>query len=141
LGMSLTVAPLTTTVMSAVSREHSGVASGVNNAISETAGLLAVAVFGIVMSHAFAGRLEQGLEAGKVAPQVQQEIRGQETKLAAIEIPRQADATARQAVTATIQDSFVTGFRLVMALGVGLALLSAIGAALTLEAAPRNRQP
>jgi EmrB/QacA subfamily drug resistance transporter len=133
LGMSLTVAPLTTTVMSAVSREHSGVASGVNNAISETAGLLAVAVFGIVMAHAFAGRLEQGLEAAKVTPQAQQEIRSQETKLAAIEIPRKADATARQAISATIQDSFVAGFRLVMSLGVGLALLSALGAWFTLE--------
>ena len=54
-GMALTVAPLTTTVMGSVGREHSGVASGVNNAISETAGLLAVAVFGLAMAHAFQG--------------------------------------------------------------------------------------
>ena len=52
-GMSLTVAPLTTTVMASVQREHSGVASGINNAVSETAGLLAIAAFGIPMAHAF----------------------------------------------------------------------------------------
>jgi len=52
-GMSLTVAPLTTTVMACVGREHSGVASGINNAVSETAGLLAIAAFGIPMAHAF----------------------------------------------------------------------------------------
>jgi EmrB/QacA subfamily drug resistance transporter len=52
-GMALTVAPLTNTVMGSVSRDHSGVASGVNNAVSETAGLLAVALLGIPMTGAY----------------------------------------------------------------------------------------
>jgi hypothetical protein len=111
--------------MSAVSREHSGVASGVNNAISETAGLLAIAVFGLAMSHAFNPGLERGLQEAKVPPEVRQEIRGQETKLAAIVIPRTVDATQRHAITRAIEESFVTGFRLVMALGAALGLLSA----------------
>jgi MFS family permease len=126
LGMSLTVAPLTTTVMSAVSREHSGVASGVNNAISETAGLLAIAVFGLAMSHAFDRGLERSL--ANVPPQIREEIRSQKSKLAAIEIPKGVDDAQRKPVTQAIATSFIAGFRLVMALGVGLALLSAIGA-------------
>jgi EmrB/QacA subfamily drug resistance transporter len=133
LGMSLTVAPLTTTVMGAVSRDHSGVASGVNNAISQTAGLLAIAVFGLAMSHAFNGSLERGLEGAKVAAEVRQEIRGQEQKLAAIEIPKRATAAQQQAIKQAVETSFLAGFRLVMALGVGLALLSAAFAWITLD--------
>jgi MFS family permease len=133
LGMALTVAPLTTTVMSSVSRQHSGVASGINNAISEGAGVLAVAVFGLVMAHVFAARLEPQLERARIAPQVREEIRSQETKLAAIEIPRAASAAQREAVSQAIGESFIAGFRLVMVMGAVLALLSAVCAWLTLE--------
>jgi EmrB/QacA subfamily drug resistance transporter len=44
LGLSLTVAPLTATVLAAADERHSGIASGVNNAVARSAGLLAVAV-------------------------------------------------------------------------------------------------
>ena len=133
LGMSLTVAPLTTTVMSAASRDHSGVASGVNNAIDEIAGLLAVAVFGLAMSHAFNAGLERGLKSANVPAEVREEIRGQELKLAAIEVPQRIDVAQREAITQAIETSFIAGFRLVMTLGVGLSLLSAVCAFLFLS--------
>jgi len=135
-GMALTVAPLTTTVMSSVNREHSGIASGINNAISEGAGLLAIALFGLAMSHAFHARLERRMTEANVTAEVRQEIGRQETRLAAIEIPMQADASQRRAATQAIGASFIAGFRLVMALGAGLALLSAVCAWIALDSRP-----
>jgi EmrB/QacA subfamily drug resistance transporter len=49
LGLSMTVAPLTSAVLSDVEKIHSGIASAVNNAVSRIAGLIAVAFIGIVI--------------------------------------------------------------------------------------------
>src|SRR5882672_1895982 len=60
-GMTVTVAPLTTVVMSSVDQDRAGTASGINNAVARVAGVLAIAVLGIVMVDAFSSRLNQVL--------------------------------------------------------------------------------
>src|SRR2546427_2466290 len=86
-GMVITVAPLTTAVMGAVEERHAGIASGINNAVSRTAGLLAVAVFGIIALAVFTSSLQSHLATLHLSPAVYQVIEGQSTRLAGITIP------------------------------------------------------
>jgi predicted MFS family arabinose efflux permease len=125
-GMTLTVAPLTTTVMQAVNPEAVGVASGVNNAVASVAGLLAIAGLGMVMSGAFNSQLERGLEAANIPPAVVDAVIAGRAKLAAVEPPADAAMDVQQAVRHAVDEAFVAGFRHVMWIAAALALLSAI---------------
>ena len=122
LGMAISVAPLTTTVMSSVSREYAGVASGVNNAVSRVASLLAVAILGLVLSSVFNRTLDQRLDRLAVSPAVRLEIGAQRPKLADAAT---TDPRGRQA----IKEAFVAGFRMVLWAAAGLALVSSLSAA------------
>lgn len=133
LGMAVSVAPLTTTVMNAVSANRAGIASGINNAVSRTAGLLAVAVLGIVMMHTFNRELDRRLMTLQVTPEIKEALASQPNRLAAAELPQQLDPVEGERLERAINESFVSGFRRVMAVAAVLALLSAVSAALLIE--------
>ena len=88
LGMAITVAPLTTTVMSSIAQNRAGIASGVNNAVARTASLVAIAVLGIVMLHVFKANLDRRLTAANLPASVAQSVQTQSIRLAAIDIPK-----------------------------------------------------
>jgi EmrB/QacA subfamily drug resistance transporter len=125
-GMSITIAPLTTTVMGSVSEEQAGIASGINNAVSRTAGLLAIAVFGVVISLGFSNRLDVRLKALALDEQVKRSVYEQRVKLAGLQIPEGSDAATQAQIKQAVADSFVFGFRLIMWISAALALASAL---------------
>jgi len=126
LGMAVSVAPLTTTIMNAVPGNHVGIASGINNAISRAAGLLAIAVLGILMLHVFNRSLDRQLSNVELPASIQQSLDDQRINLAAAAVPEQIAPPVSKMVRRAINESFVKGFRRVMLFGAALALASAI---------------
>jgi EmrB/QacA subfamily drug resistance transporter len=121
LGMAVSVAPLTTTVMTAVPQSQAGTASGINNAVSRVAGLLAVALFGLILYRVFDHALDQRLNALPLAPEERRQIDQQRPKLAAAQ-------TSDPRAQAAIAGSFVNGFDVVVWISVGLAAASSLSA-------------
>ncbi len=132
-GMAISVAPLTTVVMSVIDTHHAGTASGVNNAVSRTASVLTIAALGIVMVSIFSRSLDNHLTTLKTAPDVRQLIDAQRVKLGGIELPPTLSHQMRIFLEQAIDDAFVTGFRVVMLTSAGLALASGISAWLIIE--------
>jgi EmrB/QacA subfamily drug resistance transporter len=137
LGMAVSVSPLTTTVMNSVPDEHAGTASGINNAVSRLAGVLSIAALGIVMLATFNHHFSSRLDRIALEPQIRPAIESQRVKLAAIEIPEGVDTRRREEIAYAINDSFVAGFRLVMIVAAGLAILSSATAKFMIEDKPR----
>jgi EmrB/QacA subfamily drug resistance transporter len=74
LGLSITVAPLTTTVLNSVEERHAGVASGVNNAVARVAGLIAIAALGAVISAQFSSSLDDRLAGQSLSAEARQAV-------------------------------------------------------------------
>lgn len=126
LGMALSVAPLTTTVMNAVPTHQAGTASGINNAVSRLAGLLAVAVFGIVMLAVFSTIFAGQLRALELPPNLQDTLYAERSSLAAISVPERVELELQHNIEASIDRAFISGFRVIMGLAAGLAMISAL---------------
>ena len=138
IGMAITVPPLTTAVMSAVPTHQAGTASGINNAVARTAGLLAVAIFGVIVSTVFARSLAQRLEAlPGLSPEVRDAVLGQRADLAAAQPPAGIDPSLAGQIASAIDWSFVDGFRLAMYVGAVMALVGAVVAWRMIEGKPR----
>jgi EmrB/QacA subfamily drug resistance transporter len=138
-GMVVTVAPLTTVVMNSVGQDYVGAASGINNAVARVAGVLAIAVLGIVMVNAFSYRLNEELVRlsapsnvlhdhdlrDVLRPDVLRDIKAKEISLAGLQLPASLDDTTRVTLRNSVGKAFVFGFRIIMLIGASLSLTSA----------------
>jgi EmrB/QacA subfamily drug resistance transporter len=131
LGMTISVAPLTTVVMGAVEERHAGIASGINNTVSRAASLLAIAVFGIVMLATFNYNLDQKLS--NLSPNAQAQLNEQRYKLANAELAEDYDEQTRRGARQIVDESFISGFRTVAYFAAGFAFLSALSAWFLIE--------
>ena len=128
-GMAISVAPLTTVVMSSVGQDRAGAASGINNAVARVASLLAIAIFGIVMVRVFSSSLNRTLVDAMLPADILQYVRSNEIKLAGIDLSG-LDAHSIETIREAIAHAFVVGFRTVVLICAGLAVASAAAASL-----------
>jgi EmrB/QacA subfamily drug resistance transporter len=127
-GIGLVVTPLTATAMGAAGSQHAGVASGINNAVARTAGLIAIAALGVLLLGRFQRALGRELDAIGAPPAMRAFVESQRSRLAAAELPCDADAPMRAAIQRALDAAFVAGFRSLMASCALLAAASAVTA-------------
>ncbi len=132
LGMAATVAPLTATVLGSVEVGHSGLASGVNNAVARVAGLIAIAAIGAVVASSFQARLDSKLAGRQLSPQARH----------AVELARQrplvtsvsgVQGRERDVVHGALVDASVEAFRIGMLIGGVLAIIGGLTSLIGIE--------
>jgi EmrB/QacA subfamily drug resistance transporter len=133
LGMAFVIAPLTTTAMNSVEGRHSGLASGVNNAVSRSAGLLAIPLLGIFVFLAFSAALDAQTMNLDLSPQARHQLEAEKVDLGAAKVPDGVSGETAARVKLAVEESFVAGFRVAMVVAAILALASAGASALIIE--------
>lgn len=133
LGLSILVPNLTTVALNAVSGQRSGLASGINNAFSRVASLLAVAVLGVLMFAVFSPALDAQTERLGLSSAQQAELEAAKVDLGATQSPAGVPPETAAAIEQAVDEAYVAGFRVAMLVCCGIALASAVSAALLIE--------
>ena len=133
-GMAVSVAPLTTVVMNSVAQGRAGTASGINNAVARVAGVLAIAILGIVTVKLFGASLYRSLAGAKLPAGVLDYLRANEIKLAGMDLPPGLDADTAVRIHVSISQAFAFAFRSILLICAGLSLASAAAASLVIPA-------
>jgi len=123
LGLAMTVAPLTATVLAA-GVQHAGVASGVNNAVARVAGLIAIAVVGAFMSAQFSTKLDDALATRSLDPRARAAVNDARSRPLTDTVPQDLAPPERAAARDVLRDSSESAFHLAIAI---VALLTATG--------------
>ena len=125
-GMGITVAPLTTAVMGAVSEDNMGIASGINNTVARAAGVLAIALMGSLALFSFSEFIEKELGEMDISSGNKNEIMLESSKFAAAEVPASLSESKKIIVKKLIKDSFVGAFNKVVYVATVLTFLGSL---------------
>jgi EmrB/QacA subfamily drug resistance transporter len=125
LGMSLTVAPLTTAVMRSVNDQFSGTASGINNAMTRISNVFANAIFGALAVLLFAGFLAGKLNSVKLGADEKKAAMGQAVNLGNAKAPKEVNGQDKAVVSRAYREGFIDTYTAIMRLSAGLAFLGA----------------
>jgi EmrB/QacA subfamily drug resistance transporter len=126
LGMATTVAPLVTVVMGSAGADRSGIASGINNAISRLAGLLVLAAMGLLVQAVFNDALDQRLAELRMRPDVVERFAGERSRLAAATAPSIATERETRELASAVDEAFVAGYRAAMLAAASMAAAGAL---------------
>jgi EmrB/QacA subfamily drug resistance transporter len=141
LGLSMTVAPLTATILGSVPLGHAGVASAINNAVSRVAGLIAIAALGAVIAGSFQSHLRSDLSRHPLtrpAPGAIARARARPLVISAPYAPAADRARLHRALSQASVSAFQLGMTIAAALAVVGGLVSLLGIA-PLSDATRRR--
>jgi EmrB/QacA subfamily drug resistance transporter len=126
LGMSFTVAPLTATVMGSVSDHFSGVASGVNNAMTRISGVFANAIFGALAVLFYSGALQQQMKNIPLNTNQKKEIMAQSANLGDAKIPSAINPKYKKVVQNSYHVSFISAYSKILRIASILGFLGAL---------------
>jgi hypothetical protein len=135
LGLSMTVAPLTNTVLGAVPQHNAGVASGANNAISRVAGLLSIAAVGAIVAAQFGSVLDDRLTGRELSAPQRSAIRDVKAR------PLSGGTPGHRELDAPVQAASVHAFRWGMGAGGGLMMLGGVISLIGIVNPRRAREP
>jgi EmrB/QacA subfamily drug resistance transporter len=126
LGMSFTVAPLTTTVMSSVEDEHAGTASGVNNSMTRIANVFANAIVGALAIFLFSAELHDVFGDFGLSEENLNAIYRQASELGNAKVPDTVSSDQQEAVGEALKLAFVDTFSIIQKICAILAWLASL---------------
>jgi MFS family permease len=132
-GMSLVFAPLSIAILDAVDEEHSGLGSGVNRAVQRTAKVLGLAVLAFLVLAAFDNGLDARVNDLDLTPGQEAALRAEANLGAAHILGKGTSGGDNAAIDRAVDHAFLSAFRFAMFISAGMAVTSAIAAALLIQ--------
>jgi predicted MFS family arabinose efflux permease len=126
LGMGMCQVPVTVVALTAAGPSHVGTSSAINNMAARTGGLIAIAVFGLVLAYGYDAALTPALSKAGLPEAARQALELQRAKLAGSVVPADLSPAQQAAADAAIKSAFITGYRWAMGVAGGMAFLSAL---------------